>query len=34
MSGENQFKGRVALVAGGTGALGGAVSLALAAAGA
>jgi NAD(P)-dependent dehydrogenase (short-subunit alcohol dehydrogenase family) len=34
MSGENQFKDRVALVAGGTGALGGAVSLALAAAGA
>ena len=34
MSGENQFKNRVALVAGGTGALGGAVSLALAAAGA
>jgi NAD(P)-dependent dehydrogenase (short-subunit alcohol dehydrogenase family) len=34
MSAENQFKGRVALVAGGTGALGGAVSLALAGAGA
>lgn len=34
MSGENQFKNRVALVAGGTGALGGAVSQALASAGA